>query len=355
MTAEKEAIRFAQVGAGVIGQLRAQALRDLPGTSLRYVFDVDEAAARALAEQHGARATTDYNGLLAIEDFDVVIVSSPPQFHEAQVVAALEAGKDVLCEKPLANSLDAARNMVETARRLGRTLTTGFNHRYFPAIQTVKRAIDDGLIGELDHVRAFAGHQGLSQFRAPWEYDKAIVGGGALMDVGIHMMDLTRYLLGEVNEVYGKATSNVWNLDGSEDNGMLLLRSTAGKYATFQATWSEWKGYRFHIEAYGTHGMARAYYAPMMSTVITMDEPGGAPEKSRNFYPEVILREKLQGWQWTVQQTFQQELADFQRVLRGETSPTIADGFAGFRAVEIANAVYRCTQENVPIPLSAPF
>ena len=312
MSVAPKAVRFAQIGAGVIGQLRARALQRVPGTSLRFVFDVDEAAARALAEQHGARATTDYDALLAEEDIDVVIVSSPPQFHEAQVIAALEAGKDVLCEKPLANSLEAARNMVETAHRLGRTLTTGFNHRYFPAIQTVKRAIDDGLIGELDHVRAFAGHQGLSQFRAAWEYDKAIVGGGALMDVGIHMLDLTRYLLGEVDEVYGKATANVWGLDGSEDNGMLLLRSTAGKYATFQATWSEWKGYRFHIEAYGTKGMARAYYAPMMSTVITMERARRRPAEE----PQFLSRKSSSARSFRAgsgpsRRTFQHELTDF--------------------------------------------
>lgn len=348
-------MRFAQVGAGVIGQLRASALRSVPDASLRAVFDPDPAAARALAERHGAHATDDYAALVARDDVDTVIVSSPPQFHEEQVVAALEAGKDVLCEKPLANSLDAARAMVETARRLGRTLTTGFNHRYFPAIASVKEALDGGLLGELDHVRAFAGHPGLSSFRSAWEYDSNVIGGGALMDVGIHMIDLTRYLLGEVEEVYGKATGAVWNLGGSEDNGLALMKSPAGTYATFQATWTEWKGYRFHIEAYGTKGMARAYYAPMMSTCITMDHPGGAASTKRNFYPTVALREKLHGWQWTVERTFERELADFVRVVHGETPPTIADGFSGFRAIEIAHAVYRCTEENAPVTLSAPF
>ncbi|HET6566582.1 MAG TPA: Gfo/Idh/MocA family oxidoreductase [Rhodothermales bacterium] len=348
-------LRFGLAGAGVIGQIRARALSKAPNGSLSAVFDVNAAATGALASAHGAAAIERYEDLLGREDVDAVIVSSPPQFHEEQVITALEAGKHVLCEKPLANSPAAARRMVEAAKRTGQTLSTGFNHRYFPAIQFVKQTLESGLIGELDHIRAFAGHQGLSQFRAPWEYDKHVIGGGALLDVGIHMLDLTRYLLGDVAEVYGKATGNVWKLNGSEDNGLVLMTSPAGKSAVFQATWSEWKGYRFHIEAYGTKGMARAYYAPMMSMRIILDEPGGQAKRERNFYPKVILREKLKGWQSTVEQTFTQELEDFVRFTQGERNSTIANGFSGFRTIEIANAVYQSTRSGAPVKLTAPF
>jgi len=244
--------------------------------------------------------------------------------------------------------------MVETARTTGRTLATGFNHRYFPAIQFVKQTVDDGLIGELDHIRAFAGHEGLSQFRADWEYDSAVVGGGALMDVGIHLIDLTRYLLGDVSTVYGVATNRVWDVNGSEDNGLAVLHSPDGKHAVLQATWAEWKGYRFHIDVYGTQGMVRAYYAPMFSMRITMDKPGGARHRSYNVYPKTLVMEKLKGWQWTVIRTFQQELADFVRLCDG-TSGAIADGFSGFRAVEIAKAVYRCSEHGDPVRLASPF
>lgn len=348
-------MRFAIVGAGVIGRLRAQALQHVEGATLSVVYDVDAAAAQALAGTHQAEATTDYTHLLTWDDVDVVIVSSPPHYHEAQVLAALEANKHVLCEKPLAPSAAACRRMVETAQQRDRILTTGFNHRYFPAIQYVKETLDSGMIGELDHVRAFAGHPGLSEFRAAWEYDAQVIGGGALMDVGIHMLDLTRFLFGEVEEVYGKATGNVWNLPGAEDNGLVLMKNTAGKYATFQATWSEWKGYRFHIEVYGTHGMARAYYAPMMSMRVVMDKPGGPARRERKFYPQNIVQEKLRGWQWTVIHTFTQELTDFISLTQGGAPSTIADGFSGFRVAEIAQAVYRCTEENQPVVLEAPF
>src|SRR5262249_42980574 len=283
-----------------------------------------------------------------------VVVSTPPQFHEAIVIAALEAGKPVLCEKPLANSTEACRRIVEASRKTGVPVATGFNHRYFPAVQFVRKTLDSGLIGELDHVRAYGGHTGLSEFKSGWMYDKKAVGGGALMDIGIHLVDLVRYFLGDVCEVFGVATRSIWKLDNVEDNAMVLLRNPAGKNATLHATWAEWKGYRFSIEAYGDRGMVRASYAPMFHMAIFQEKPGAPRRRQFNVYPTSIVKEKLFGWQYTAAKAFQAEFRDFIGLCNGGAG-SIADGFAGFRAVEIANAVYRSTQERRPIQLTSPF
>lgn len=348
-------MKFGLVGAGCIGQLRARALADTTGCELSAVFDPAQDRSRELADPHDVSVAGHFDQLIERDELDALIVSSPPQFHEEQAIAALEAGKHVLCEKPLSNSVESCRRMVETAHTTGTALTTGFNHRYFPAVQYVKDTLDSGLIGELDHVRAFAGHEGLSEFRASWEYDSDVIGGGALMDVGIHLIDLTRYFLGDVQSVYGVATNNIWNLNGSEDNGIAVLRSAEGPHALLQATWGEWKGYRFHVDVYGTKGMARAYYAPMFGMRITMDEPGGQKRRSFKLYPKTFLMETWKGWQWTVERTFRWEIEDFVRRCEGDHSGMLADGFSGFRAVEIAHAVYRCTQEREPVSLTAPF
>lgn len=236
-------MKFGLIGAGGIGKVRAKALANTPGCELFAVTDADPDRARALAASgrpaDQMAVAGDYNQMLAMDEIEALIVSTPPQFHEETVIAALESGKHVLCEKPLANTLDACRRMVEASRRTGKTLATGFNHRYFPAVQFVKQTLDSGAIGELDHVRAFAGHTGLDQFSAPWMYDQQVIGGGALMDNGIHIIDLTRYILGDVVEVYGFATSNVWKQGLSEDNGCAILRGANGKYAMLQATWTE--------------------------------------------------------------------------------------------------------------------
>jgi predicted dehydrogenase len=324
------------------------ALRATPGCRLLGVADLDRARAERIAA--GARAFSDYHDLLASAEVEAVVVSTPPPSHQEIVTAALAAGKHVLCEKPLAPTPDAARRMVEAARRAGKLLTTGFNHRFFPAVRFLKQALDSGRLGKLDHVRAFAGHEGLSQFPAPWMYDKEVIGGGALMDVGIHVIDLARYVLGEVSQVYGVASSRVWGLP-AEDNGIAILRSPAGVPAALHATWSEWKGYRFYLEAYGDRGMARAYYAPMFAMAVWSDRPGGPRRREYRFYPEILVREKFRGWQTTTSRAFQEELRDFLRLAAGDGRVALADGFAGLRAVEIAHAVYRSTASGQAITL----
>ena len=331
-------MRFGLIGAGAIGKIRADALAQSPVCELVAVSDLDEARAHAAAP--GAKFFASADDLIASPDVDAVIISTPPPLHEPLAVAAAKAGKHVLVEKPMAASPDACERMIAAAREAGTLLTVGYNHRYFEALKLVRDVVASGEIGTLSHVRAYTGHSGLAEFKAPWMYDKQVMGGGALMDNGTHIVDLTRYIMGDPTEVHGFATNKVWGL-GVEDEGIALLRNDAGVTASIEASWHEWRGYRFHIEAYGDRGMARAYYAPMMATVIRLDKPGGARSVERHFYPRAILREKLKGWQSTVIQTFVEELADFVASARGEPgSGRLALGADGLRAVQIAHATY---------------
>jgi predicted dehydrogenase len=344
-------MKFGVIGAGTIGRLRAQSIRSNPDTQLLGVADPAVANAEGAVQGSGAKAVADWRQLLELPGLEVVMVSSPIQFHEEAVIAALQAGKHVLCEKPLAATVEASRRMVEAARKAGRTLATGFNHRYYPSMKFLKQAVDEGRIGTVDHLRVFGGHDGLHNFRADWQYKAPVSGGGAMMDVGIHMTDLARFVLGEVSEVYGVSSGRIWQVPGSEDNALAIFKSPAGIPAVYHATWTEWKGYRFFVEVYGDRGMVRGYYAPMSNLLITQDKPGGPRRKVRKFYPEIMLREKLKSWTSTALLSFEEELADFLRMTRGEKT-NLADGVAGFRAVEMANAVYQSTRNGQPVRLS---
>ncbi len=286
-------MRFGLVGAEKIGRIRADALGGSGDCRLSAVADRDLARAREVAGRHDAAALGDFRELIAREDLDAVIVATPPDSHEEITLAALAAGKHVLCEKPLAPSVEACRRMVDASRHRGLVLATGFCQRYFPAVQFVKQTVESGAIGELTHVRAYAGHLGLSEFREAWMYDKQSVGGGALMDNGIHMIDLVSDLLGDVAEVYGAASNAVCKLDGTEDHGIALLRNHEGKTATIEAGWNEWRGYRFSIEAYGDRGMVRAWYAPMFSMAVYLEEPGVVRRRKYHLYPTVWFRERM--------------------------------------------------------------
>ena len=341
-------MRFGLIGLGGIGQVRRAALGRTPGCSLTAVFDQDPERLRGHAANVTAFPTAD--AMLASDSCDAVIISTPPDSHDALAIAAMGSGKHVLVEKPMASSAAACRRMVETSRRTGQTLAVGFNHRYFAAIKAVRQAITSGAIGTLSHVRAYAGHVGLAEFKAPWMYTRDVMGGGTLMDNGIHVLDLTCHLMGGVDHACGATSSHVWKLD-VEDNAFAVLTNSKGVVGFLHSSWSEWKGYRFFVEAYGDRGMARAYYAPMSSTLITMERPGGAPRVQRNFYPAAILREKLFGWQSTVIRAFVEEFQDFVALAQGRKQGTvIARGEDGVRIAEIVEAVYRGSQAEAVAP-----
>ena len=344
-------MRFGLVGAGEIGRVRADALRRSPGCRLVAVADVASDRARAAARASSASVYTDYRQLLDHPDIDAVIVSTPPDVHEEVALAALECGKHVLSEKPLAPTVDACFGLLQTAQQRGLTLATGFNQRYFPAIKFVKHTVESGEIGELSFIRAFTGHTGLSEFRQPSTQEQGAIGGGALMDNGLHLIDLIDDILGGVTEVFGLTSGSVWRFDSAEDNGFALMRNRDGKVASLHASWTEWTGYRFFIEAYGDRGMVRASYAPMFSKAIYLKKPGVVRRRRFNFYPSVALREAVRGWKSTVLVAFQEELRDFVRLVGGETTAQ-ADGVAGCRAVGIVHALYESAKTRAAVRVS---
>jgi predicted dehydrogenase len=345
-------MRLAVIGTGVIGRLRAETVREHPEVSLVGVADVDRVSAVKVGAENGAPPFGEYRQMIDELSPDGVIISSPVTLHEEMCSYALSRGCHVMVEKPLSNSAEACRRIARAATEAQRTLAVGFNHRFFTAIQYVKGALEASRIGDIDHIRVFGGHDGLHNFRADWMFQSELSGGGCMMDVGLHMTDLTRYIAGEIVSVYGTSTNTMWRVPGSEDNAMVIMKSARGFPVVYQSTWSEWRGFRLSVDVYGTRGMARAFYAPMFNMLITQDRPGAARKRSVEFYPEIVLREKLRGWQSTAKRSFADELREFVLRVRGEPAPNLATGWDGIRANEIAEAVYRSTAEDRVVALT---
>jgi predicted dehydrogenase len=340
------------IGAGKIGRLRTRTIVEHPTTELAAVLDTAPDAAARAVQGTTALATTDPARFFDVA-MDAVVISTPVPAHEAACLAAFERGWHVLCEKPLSNTVTSCSTIVQAALKAKRALAVGFNLRYYPAFRFVKETIDSGRIGVLDHLRVFGGHEGLPKFAHEWEYKAPASGGGAMMDVGIHMTDLTQFVLGDITDVFGVMSESIWRVSGSEDNAIAVFRNAAGVPALYQATWTEWKGYGISVEAYGSLGMVRGSYAPMQNLLITQDRPGGVRRTTRYRYPEIQLREKARTWQSTALISFRDELADFVAMTEGSTEVVIADGYAGLRSVEIADAVRRCTESKQAISLPA--
>lgn len=342
-------MRIGVIGAaGKIGQMRVATILAEPKAELAAVMDMSMDKARAHA--HGAPAFTDLDAFLGVP-MEAVVISTPAHVREPLCLAAFERGLHVLSEKPLHHTVAGSRRILAAAKAAGRHLGAGFNMRYYPAFACVKDVMESGRIGEVDHIRVYGGHEGLPKFAFDWEYKSEISGGGALWDVGIHMTDMARHLLGEITEVYGVATEKVWKVKGSEDNALAIFKSPSGIPAIYQATWTDWKGYKSAVEVYGSHGMVRGAYAPMENMLITMEKPGGATTTVRKRYLDIRIREKLRSWKTTALASFQAELAEFIALTEGRTGLRIADGHAALRAVEVAAAVAESSRTGKPVTL----
>jgi len=343
-----EQLRFGLVGFGSIGRVRAQALARAGGSKLTAVYD-ENPAARDSAPP-GVRRFDSAQAMFASDSCDAVIISTPPNSHADLATRAMQGGKHVMVEKPIANTPDATALMLRTAQQTGRVLTVGFNHRYFKGVKRVRAAIESGEIGELRYVKAYAGHVGLPELRSPWMYDKQVMGGGTLMDNGIHVIDLMRFLMGDIAEVTASLPAPVWNV-GVEENAFVQMKGRNGAIGSLHSSWTAWQGYKFRIEAYGTDGMALMSYAPMYSQVVRVRRtPSFGKTTERNFHAGDIIREKAFGWQRTVIDTFVEEFADFGALVANAAAKTrIATGYDGASAVAIANAAYESAVTRCPV------
>jgi predicted dehydrogenase len=203
------------LGVGMVGYAFMGAAHSQGWRTVGHVFDLplrpvlaaiggrDEAAVRVAADRHGwAAAETDWRDLVTRDDVQLVDICTPGDSHAEIAIAALEAGKHVLCEKPLANSVAEAEGMVmaaERARKRGQLAMVGFNYRRVPAIAYARRLIAEGRLGTLRHVRFTYLQDWLvdPQFPLTWRLKREHAGSGALGDLGAHIVDLAQYLAGE--------------------------------------------------------------------------------------------------------------------------------------------------------------
>jgi predicted dehydrogenase len=330
------ALKTGLIGCGDMGSLRAKAISMSSSMTLAAVSDLDSAQAVRIANQTGAAIEKDWHSLLSRADLDSVIISTPPNLHAEMCIEALRHGKHVLCEKPLARTADECRKIVDAAEESGMFLATGFNYRFYPSFETARSWLRDGKIGRLNHIRAYTGYSATAH-NQPWVHDAAITGGGALRDNGIHLIDLTRFFMGEITEVSGLASNKIWKFKDCEDNGFLLMRNPDGAIANLHASWTEWKKFRFSIEIYGSQGCIRATCFPQYAELLETAENGVQRHRERNYFIYQNTMEHLKSYRWIVIQSLARELEAFEAATRKERT-FVGTGFDGLRAVEIASS-----------------
>ncbi|MEP6835799.1 MAG: Gfo/Idh/MocA family oxidoreductase [Gemmatimonas sp.] len=242
-------LRVGIVGCGLIGNKRAGLLGD---AQLMACADVVFDRASALAARYGAFATNDFTQLVSRNDVDVVMISTLNNMLAPIAIAALDAGKHVLVEKPGAISVNEIDAVIVAQQRSGKLVRVGFNHRYHPALLKAQEMVDGGMLGPMMFVRGRYGHGGRVGYDREWRADAALSGGGELIDQGVHLIDLARRFLGEFTRIEGHAQTSYWDMP-VDDNAFLTLQTAAAQTAFLHVSCSEWKNL-FSLEIYGRAG-----------------------------------------------------------------------------------------------------
>jgi predicted dehydrogenase len=244
-------MNVAIVGCGLIGQKRARALA---GARLVVCADTDRIRAEQLARAaDGCDATSDWRAAIARSDVALVVIATPHHTLAEIARGAIEAGKHVLLEKPGARHVDELHPLLSLARSKGVLVRVGFNHRYHRSLQHGGKMVASGVLGPLMFLRARYGHGGRLGYDKEWRAQPALSGGGELIDQGVHLIDLARWLLGsDFEEVDGYAHTYYWNMP-VDDNAFLLLKTARKQVAFLHASCTEWKN-TFSLELYGRNG-----------------------------------------------------------------------------------------------------
>jgi len=211
-----------------MGASHAGVFAELPGVELRAVCDTVEETARSVAEQHGCDALTDYRDLVARDDIHVVSVASPDHLHAEHCIAALDAGKHVLCEKPLALTMEHCRAIVKAVDESGLKFMVGQVCRYTPGFTLTKKLIEDGAIGELFFVESEYAHAYDSILGVGgWRKDPKIA-RHPLIGGGCHAVDLVRWVAGDVEEAFAYSSKRVLTDWPQDDCTIATFRFQSG-------------------------------------------------------------------------------------------------------------------------------
>jgi len=336
-------MRVAVIGCGLIGQRRGNILRSSAGDSLVMVSDIDRARAKEVATEMQCRTVDTWRDVVAAKDIDAVIVSTPNKFLKPIVVAALDQGKHVLCEKPMGRNADEAQEMADASRRNDRILKIGFNHRHHPAIARAHQLCSEGEIGAIMFIRAVYGHGGRAGYDKEWRGSADLAGGGELLDQGVHIVDLCRWFLGEFEQARAMIGTYFWNLgyfDTSaaacvparlEDNAFVMLRTADAQVAQFQTSWTQWKN-RFSFEVFGSDGFVSVEglggsYGTERLTIGRRRPESGPPEEETYEYPGADI-------------SWQAEWDEFSTAVREGRQP-LANGEDGLRTMRLIEKIYQ--------------
>jgi len=321
----RDRLKFGLIGAGSIAQAYVQAFETSETARLVAVADVRAEAARALAEGLGCRSYDSVQALADAEkELDAVVVCTPPVTHPEISTLFLRRKIHVLCEKPLSIDSASAKQMLETAKANGVTLTMATKFRFVEDVVRAKSIVTSGILGEIVlFENAFTSRVDMA---SRWNSNPAVSGGGVLIDNGTHSVDLMRYFLGplaDVQVVEGKRSQGL----SVEETVHIFVRSTSGVMGAIDLSWSINKELDSFINIYGSHG----------TVSVGWKESRYRQSSSRDW---VVF-----GKGYNKVEAFRSQINNFARAIAGEEQLLITPEDA-LASVEVVEAAYAALRQN---------
>jgi predicted dehydrogenase len=338
-------IGFGVVGCGMIGRVQAEAIVSIAGARLVAVCGRDEKRTAEFAAKFEAAPYTDYDRFLAHPGLQIVNICTPNGLHAEQGVRAAQAGKHVLVEKPIETTLEKADALIEACDRNGAKLGVIFQSRFLPAVQKIKRAIDEGRLGRL-----MAGDAYVKWYRAPeyyagsWHGTMALDGGGALINQAIHTVDLLRWMMGPVETVFAMKAALRYPQIEAEDTLVASLRFQNGALGVIEAATSAKPGFKRRLEISGERGTVILDGDAISCWAIdgeTEDATGGEQITDGSANPAAISNEG-----------HRRQIEDMMRAVMEDRQPMV-DGTEGRKSLELVTALYASANDGRVVKMGA--
>jgi predicted dehydrogenase len=336
------------LGGGNISETHARATHETEGVEVAAIYGQNQEKAARLAERFGGRACASLPEFLAHEPLDLVMIGSPSGRHARQGIAAAQRGLHVLVEKPLDINTQRADELINECRRAGVKLGVCFQDRVAPEVRRLRNLIADGVLGQpiliSGRVKWYRPPEYYSGSR--WRGTSALDGGGALMNQGVHTVDLLLWLMGDVARVSARSVTALHDIE-VEDTIVATLEFRNGAIGTLEAATSVYPGYPRRIELTGSEGTVilehdRIVAADLRHARIDLVHPIGPTPEGANAGATSPVVSDVRG--------HQELLKDFLRAIETNGKP-ICDGAEGRRSVALVEAIYESARTGNSVTL----
>ncbi len=328
-------MRFGVLGAGRIGKVHARTIAASGKAKVAYLADALPKAAADLAAEVGAKVAS-VEDIIKAKDVDAILIATPTPFHAEQIEAGSNAGKPVLCEKPVSLSVERIEQCLKVVEKNKTTLMIGFNRRFDPSFAALQKRLRDGAVGSVEMATIISRDPG----PPPMDYVK--LSGGLFRDMMIHDLDLARFLVGEeftvVNALGASLVDKVIGAAGDVDTAAVQMQTASGKICVITNSRRATYGYDQRIEVHGSKGMLRA--GNIHNTTVELANGEGFREDPiLNFFTE------------RYGQAYANEVLSFiDAVSSGK--PVAPSGFDGLQAQKLADAATLSWQTGAPVKVS---